>query len=161
MCTLWTTAYEMLTYNNCRGKFYFVQDYEPVFQPGNEIYGLIEQTYRFGYIGICNTEGVRAAYAAYGSPAVAFTPGIDESYTPLDAPSSATPLQIVFYGRPTNPRNGFELGLQALRKDQIPVRRRCPHRVGRGGMGSSSLRRGRSDRECWCTSGYRQRRRPV
>ncbi len=116
VCTLWTTAYEMLTYNQCRGKFYFVQDYEPVFQPANEIYGLIEQTYRFGYIGICNTQGVREAYEAYGSPAIHFVPGVDAAYRPSEVPPAAEPLQIVFYGRPTNPRNGFELGLQALRR---------------------------------------------
>ncbi len=112
--TLWTTAYALAHFNNCRSKYYFVQDYEPAFEPANEIFGLIEATYRFGFTGLCNTPGVADAYAAYGSPATSFVPAVDHRYTASpEAPGG--PIRIVFYGRPTNPRNGFELGIEALR----------------------------------------------
>lgn len=127
VATLWTTAYSLLRFDS-PAKFYFVQDYEPAFEPANEIFGLIEQTYRFGFTGLCNTQGVADAYAAYGSPAIPFTPGIDERFRSAADDSTGRadgPIRIVFYGRPTNPRNGFELGIEALRE----VKRRHGARV--------------------------------
>ncbi len=117
ICTLWNSAYHLLRYNQCGAKFYFVQDYEPVFHSGNALAGLVEQTYRFGFPGIANTEGVAEAYRAYGNEALAFTPGVDRNlYHPAERSRSGSPVRIVFYGRPRNARNGFELGAQALRQ---------------------------------------------
>ena len=43
-----------------------------------------------------------------------FTPAVDRSiFYPAEKRKDG-PIRIVFYGRPKNPRNGFELGLQAL-----------------------------------------------
>ncbi len=114
ICTLWTSAYHLLRYNQVRGKFYLVQDFEPGFAAANSIYGLIEQTYRFGFSGIANTKGVGDAYRSYGNETVHFTPAVDRSiFYPAEKRKDG-PIRIVFYGRPKNPRNGFELGLQAL-----------------------------------------------
>jgi GT2 family glycosyltransferase len=114
ICTLWTTAYHLLKYNQCRGKFYLVQDFEPGFAPANAVYGLIEQTYRFGFCGIANTKGVGDAYRSYGNETMHFTPAVDRSVFHPAKEHATPPTRIVFYGRPKNPRNGFELGLQAL-----------------------------------------------
>jgi GT2 family glycosyltransferase len=114
ICTLWTTAYALLKYNKCRGKFYLVQDFEPAFFPANSLYGLVEETYRFGFVGLVNTPGVAEAYRSYGSPGEYFVPGVDTTiFHPADQRRSG-PARIVFYGRPSNPRNGFELGVEAL-----------------------------------------------
>lgn len=114
ICTLWTTAYALLKYNKCRGKFYLVQDFEPAFFPANSLYGLVEQTYRFGFVGLVNTPGVAEAYRSYGSPGEYFLPGVDTTiFHPSDQRQDG-PTRIVFYGRPSNPRNGFELGVEAL-----------------------------------------------
>ena len=114
ICTLWTSAYHLLRYNQCRGKFYLVQDFEPAFTSANSVYGLIEETYRFGFSGIANTPGVAEAYGAYGNEVVAFLPAVDRTvyYPPVERDEG--PMRIVFYGRPNNPRNGFELGSEAL-----------------------------------------------
>jgi GT2 family glycosyltransferase len=66
-CTLWTSAYLLVRYNKCKGKFYFIQDFEPAFFPAGSTYGLIEQTYRFGFNGIANTPGVGELYRKYNS----------------------------------------------------------------------------------------------
>lgn len=114
ICTLWTTAYALLRYNNCQGKFYLVQDFEPAFFPANSLYGLVEQTYRFGFFGLVNTPGVAEVYRSYGSPGEYFVPGVDTKVFHPSNERREGPTRIVFYGRPSNPRNGFELGLEAL-----------------------------------------------
>lgn len=115
VCTLWKTAYALLKFNRCDQKYYFVQDYEPLFSRADAIYGLVETTYRFGFHGIANTKGVADAYRAYGNDCVHFTPGIDHDlFHPGEEAGGDRPLRIVFYGRPSRPRNGFELGAAAL-----------------------------------------------
>jgi glycosyltransferase involved in cell wall biosynthesis len=115
-CTFWTTAYVLVRYNKCRGKFYFVQDFEPAFYTAGSTYGLIEQTYRFGFNGVANTPGVGELYRQYNPWVQYFVPGIDKSIFHPDPERSTHKgtWRIVFYGRPHNVRNAFELGVTAL-----------------------------------------------
>lgn len=120
VCTLWTTAYIMLRYNQTLRKFYFMQDFEPMFYPGGDLYMIIEQTYRFGYSCIANTPGVGNRYLAYSPDMVSFLPGIDSSVfyhdeNCLEQIGTDKLWQIVFYGRPGNARNGFFLGTDILK----------------------------------------------
>ena len=116
-CTLWITAYNLVKYNNCRAKFYFNQDYEPLFYSAGSIYGLIEQTYRFGFIGVTNTKGVAESYKKYNKCVNYFTPAVDTNiFYPDTDKMRNDKLRVVFYGRPNNPRNGFRLGIEALKK---------------------------------------------
>ncbi|MRU15524.1 glycosyltransferase family 4 protein [Roseovarius sp. A21] len=126
VCTLWTTAYIMLRYNQTARKFYFMQDFEPMFYAGGDLYMMIEQTYRLGYSCIANTPGVGNKYRAYSSDVVSFLPGIDGSVFYADPEKSDRinadgMWQIVFYGRPGNARNGFFLGAETLKsvKDRL------------------------------------------
>ena len=113
-CTLWTTAYSLVKYNKCKAKFYLNQDYEPLFQAAGSVYGLIEQTYRFNFIGLANTKGVHDKYESYGNIVEYFTPAVDKTiYFPGSSEDSKK--RVVFYGRPNNPRNGFILGIEALK----------------------------------------------
>lgn len=113
-CTLWTTAYNLVKYNNCDAKFYLNQDYEAFFVPAGSVSGLIEETYRFNFIGVANTEGVKDKYEQYGNVVKCFTPAIDDNvYYPGN--SSDSKKRVVFYGRPKNSRNGFVLGSEALK----------------------------------------------
>lgn len=111
VCTLWTTAYAMLRYNQTLRKFYFMQDYEPMFYAGGDLSMMIEQTYRFGYSCIANTPGVGARYLQYSRDMVSFLPGVDrDMFHPAPAREAAgAPYRIVFYGRPERARNGFFL----------------------------------------------------
>lgn len=116
-CTLWVTAYTLARYNKCKAKFYFMQDYEPMFYTGGSISAAIEQTYRFGFYFIANTPGVASKFQQYSDWGMEFIPGVD---TKLYYPSEKNvnnkgPYKIVYYGRPNNERNCFILACEALR----------------------------------------------
>jgi GT2 family glycosyltransferase len=117
ICTLWNSAYLLVKYNKCRAKFYFNQDFEPIFYPAGSVSGLIEQTYRFGFIGIANTKGVADYYRKYNKWVYEFVPGVDTNifYPDKQKTPKKGPLRIVFYGRPNNARNGFRLAIESLR----------------------------------------------
>jgi O-antigen biosynthesis protein len=115
-CTLWTTAYLLLKYNNTRAKYYLMQDFEPSFYPAGGVYGVIEQTYRLGFSCIANTAGVGQRYKQYSDDVVSFQPGVDSAvFHPDESRSSpGQPAHVVFYGRPSNARNCFDLGVETL-----------------------------------------------
>jgi GT2 family glycosyltransferase len=116
ICTLWTTAYVMLHYNQCTAKYYLVQDWEPNFYPAGTMSGLIEQTYQFGFPVLANSAGVAERCRQFENWVQSFTPGVDtELFRPDLERTAGPPFRVVFYGRPRNPRNGFELGVEALR----------------------------------------------
>lgn len=116
--TLWTTAYVLLRVRNAGLKFYFMQDYEPLFYPAGTTYAQAELTYRFGFYGIGNTQSIRDIYVNdYGGRAHALAPSVDPKIFRLPAtPRAATPLRLFYYARPGTPRNGFELAACALRR---------------------------------------------
>jgi glycosyltransferase involved in cell wall biosynthesis len=114
--TLWTSAYLLAQYNQCEAKFYFMQDFEPSFYPAGSVYGAIEQTYMLGFHCIANTIGVAKRYRNYSQWVDYFTPGVDTNlYHPAPRDTEG-PFRIVFYGRPNNSRNAFNLGIEALRQ---------------------------------------------
>lgn len=119
IATLWGTAYFLLRFNQTRRKFYFLQDYEPLFYPAGSIFAQVEASLRFGFYGIANTPTIKQIYEEqYGGQAEFFYPCVDTEifHPPLEAiPGSPDPFTIFFYGRPNHARNGFELGAQALR----------------------------------------------
>jgi glycosyltransferase involved in cell wall biosynthesis/GT2 family glycosyltransferase len=118
IATLWTTAYVLLNVANTGLKFYFIQDFEPLFYPAGSTYAQAELTYRFGFHGIANTRTLKAIYEQdYEGSAVHFTPQIDPTvfHGSLERPA-AGPKRLFFYARPNHPRNGFELAAAALRR---------------------------------------------
>lgn len=128
-CTLWTTAYLLLKFNKTGRKFYLMQDFEPAFYQAGDVYGVIEQTYRFGFSCVANTPGVAERYLRYSDDVVAFLPGVDREvfYADLSKTGPNKPFRLVFYGRPSNARNCFGLGaltLAALKRklrDQVEI----------------------------------------
>lgn len=116
--TLWTTAYHSLRFNNTSRKFYFIQDYEPLFYPAGSESALVDATYQFGFYGIANTITLKEIYnTKYGGAAEYFNPCIDkEIFFPNLKKAIKEPYTVFFYGRPGHPRNGFELGIAALKK---------------------------------------------
>jgi glycosyltransferase involved in cell wall biosynthesis len=138
VATLWNTAYYALRFNRTRRKFYFIQDYEPLFYPAGTSYALAEAPYRFGFYGLTNTVSLRDLYCQqYGGQAEYFTPAVNtkifnkdevgkdevgrmkDEENPETSSSSSFILptsSLFFYARPGAPRNAFELGTTALRK---------------------------------------------
>jgi O-antigen biosynthesis protein len=121
IASLWATSYFLLRFNQTKRKFYFIQDYEPLFYPAGSIFAQIEASYRFGFYGIANTPTIKQVYEdQYGGSAHSFFPCVDTDifYPGADIHTEGNrdgPLRLFFYGRPGHPRNGFELGAQALR----------------------------------------------
>ena len=119
IATLWSTAYPMLHFNQTKRKFYFIQDYEPLFYPAGSISAQVEATYSFGYYGIANTPTIKEIYHdKYGGKAKYFLPCVDTNVFHPAAENThhlKEQMTIFFYGRPKHPRNGFELGAQAFR----------------------------------------------
>ncbi|WP_414752658.1 glycosyltransferase [Anabaena sp. CCY 9910] len=119
IATLWTTAYVLLKVKNTGLKFYFIQDFEPLFYPAGSTYAQAEATYRFGFYGIANTISLRKIYETeYAGIATHFTPCVDTKvfYPDSSLKKNFTPKRVFFYGRPGHPRNGFELAVEAMRK---------------------------------------------
>jgi glycosyltransferase involved in cell wall biosynthesis len=127
VCTLWTTAYDLLKYNKTQRKCYFLQDWEPDFYPKGTVSAMSETTYDFGFIALAGTEALGARYKQYNknNSSVYLPSLLDLSYyigntksviQSPDIKSAERVKRVMFYGRPDAPRNGFELGIAALAK---------------------------------------------
>jgi len=120
IATLWSTAYPALKFNQVGRKFYFIQDFEPLFYPAGSTQAQVEATYSFGFDGLCNTPPLAQIYREqYHGLATSFNPCVDPKVFNAigrNAHKPGTPWQVFFYARPEHPRNGFELGIAALKK---------------------------------------------
>lgn len=116
ICTLWTTAFPLLRSGQTRRKFYFVQDWEPLFYPAGTISGIVEATYRFGFHAVCNTRSLARSYRELGGTADHFEPSVDtEVFRPRrqSEPEDET-FRLFCYARPSTPRNCFDTLSPAL-----------------------------------------------
>ncbi|MFN0061419.1 MAG: glycosyltransferase [Myxococcaceae bacterium] len=117
VATAWTSAYAALRYQNAKVRAYFVQDFEPLFHPAGAQYGLAEETYRMGFWGIFNTQGLyEFVTRQYGMEGTWFEPAVDASVFHADRSLRQGPVRVFFYGRPAVERNGFQLGIAALKR---------------------------------------------
>lgn len=116
VATFWKSAY-VISQSSALARYYFIQDYEPLFYPAGTLYGLAEATYRLGLIPIVNTPGLlNFLHSTHGEiGGTSFVPTVDRSVYFPGQRSTSGPLQIMFYGRPGQTRNGFELGIEVLK----------------------------------------------
>lgn len=118
ICTLWTTAYNLLRYNSTKRKCYIIQDWEPAFYPKGTVSSIAEATYTFGFTALAGTPALARMYEKYKAGNVAYVlPSLLDlsSYLSHTRPSRKKgPKRVMFYGRPDSPRNAFELGVNAL-----------------------------------------------
>jgi glycosyltransferase involved in cell wall biosynthesis len=114
VATSWDTAYIVKDWDNSAKKFYFIQDFEPLFSPMSTNYALAYNSYRLGLepiaFGDWNSKKLKREFG-FDVESVAF-PVDHEIYFPR--PVSRSPNTILFYARPSQPRRLFELGEQAL-----------------------------------------------
>ncbi|MBI4892559.1 MAG: hypothetical protein HY821_18180 [Acidobacteria bacterium] len=130
LATHWTTAQAVkpiLDLMHRRWFLYLIQDFEPGFYPWSSNYALSLETYQMPHRAIVNERFLadylverRAglyAEAGFGAQhAIAFDPAVDRRvFYPPTQSSPGSKRRLLFYARPTNPRNLFGLGLQALR----------------------------------------------
>lgn len=120
IASLWITAFMLAHHKGAGRRHYLVQDFEPMFYPAGSLYAATEETYRFGFHAICNTDNLREIVAdTYGGTASSFWPSVDrnvfhaEGRRPLDHDG---PTRIFVYARPGHWRNCWELARAALVK---------------------------------------------
>lgn len=115
-CTIWMSAYVLLRYNQTKRKYYFIQDYEPLFYVAGSTSALAESTYRFGFRGVVNTPGLLAAVnQGHGLEGVGFIPAVNHTLYYPDPKRNNKRVRIFFYARPYNPRNAFNLGILTIK----------------------------------------------
>lgn len=112
--TSWITAYALRDFDNTISKFYFVQDFEPMFYAVGSEYMFAENTYRFGFRGITAGDWLKnKLHDEYGMKTDSFGFSYDnELYVP--GKKRDTVKRVFFYARPVTARRAFELGLLAL-----------------------------------------------
>jgi len=132
VATLWATAYPALKYQGAKRKFYFIQDYEPLFYRAGSGSAMAESTYRFGFYGIANTISLKQSYEMdSGQKTIHFSPCVDtDVFFPATPEMQQQKLvrpyrQLFCYARPNHPRNAFELVAAALQT----VKKRLGDRV--------------------------------
>lgn len=116
IATSWPTAYRVNSVDNCKEKFYFIQDFEPFFYPMSSEYKLAENSYKMKLHGITigkwltkkirNDYGMECDYIDFSVDKDIY---INENEKRLN-----NRTKIIFYARNSTPRRGVELGLQAL-----------------------------------------------
>lgn len=113
--TSWHTAYYVDSIKNTYQKFYFVQDYEPIFYPMSAEYLFAEATYSFKYKYITAGKWLcKILKEKYGVIGDYFELGFDpQVYNIKNIQRSKN--TIVFYARRETPRRAYELGVLALK----------------------------------------------
>lgn len=116
LATGWETAYPLFNLKTNAHKFYFVQDFEPLFYGTGSKTVLAENTYKMGFYGI--TAGrwlTHRLTSEYKMSADYFDFGADLAiYRPNDMTKIKKQKKVVFYARPVTERRAFELGIIAL-----------------------------------------------
>ena len=105
---------------------YVIQDFEPGLYPWSTEYALALETYGLDFHAIVNESLLmqhleamrigRFANGAAGGATLVFEPAVDRSLFFPDRGPERERRRLVFYARPSAPRNLYELGLAALKR---------------------------------------------
>ncbi len=111
--TGWETAYPVLNAGSTAKKFYFVQDFEPLFYPVGTEYVLAENTYRFGFHGITAGRWLAAKLEKdYGMHCDSYDFSAEAGIYSYQ--NTKKRKEVFFYARPVTERRAFDLGIMAL-----------------------------------------------
>ena len=111
--TGWETAYPVLNEKTDAKKFYFVQDFEPLFYPMGTEYILAENTYKFNFHGITAGKWLaKKLNSEYGMKCNSYDFGANEDLYKFT--SSEERKEVFFYARPVTERRAFDLGIMTL-----------------------------------------------
>jgi len=115
MATSWITAYALRGVSKTHKKIYFVQDFEPEFYARGSEYDFAEQTYKFGFIGVCAGNWLSTMLnTTYGMKTFSLGFSFDrELYHQTPRRDSGT-RRVFCYCRPPTTRRGLETALLAL-----------------------------------------------
>jgi hypothetical protein len=109
----WATAYAAYRYSGTAKRFYFVQDFEPVFFPAGSDFVVAENSYRFGFHGLTVGPWLSQKLTReYGMKADHYDYAVDSKFYTRTNDSRRD--DVIFYARPTTPRRATEFGLLVL-----------------------------------------------
>ncbi len=114
--TSWQTAYNVKQLTNCKKKFYFVSDFEPMFFPCGGEYALAENTYKWGFIGVTASAWLkRKLEDQYGMKCYDYGFSYEkELYYPREVTDTKSDGKTVFfYVRPSTARRAFVIAMLA------------------------------------------------
>lgn len=113
--THWVTAYPVYNFAGRGRKYYYVQDFEPFFEPAGYLNYLSEKTYQFGFRGLTLGPWLSKKLARdYKMQCDYF----DFGYDPMQyqrLPGEKT-KDVLYYIRPHTARRGVELAIMALER---------------------------------------------
>lgn len=117
VCTFWSTAFHLVKYNDCKKKYYLLQDDERSFYSYNSMREYVETTYTFGFIGIANSTYIRDMYQKIsGRKCYRYIPGVNNNFSCDEKIfQKEDALNIVVYARPSHERNCFEVIILAVK----------------------------------------------
>jgi hypothetical protein len=129
LATHWSTAQQVkaqLPLMAVKRFFYLIQDFDPGLYAWSSNYALALETYELDHIGVINQHQLydylvaqragRYADQDFARDSLVFEPAIDRAvFHPPAEPRVGGKRRLLFYARPTNPRNMLGLGLNALR----------------------------------------------
>lgn len=111
--TGWTTAYPVFNFKGVGKKFYFLQDYEAIFEPSGTYSTLADNTYKMGLHGISTSPWTsKMVLEKYGMKSDTMNLAVNQGEYTLINTGQRT--KVFFYARPVTPRRGFELGVLAF-----------------------------------------------
>lgn len=114
ICTFWKTAYDLLGVDNVKFKSYLIQDFEPYFYPVGSNWILAEDTYKFGYYGICASKWLKNKSDNYGMNSCYFNLGYDPNVYYIDEMVERDSDRVLVYMRPSTERRGTEILIATL-----------------------------------------------
>lgn len=130
--TYWTTAHAAdvacrIGVLDPKNVVYLIQDYEPGFHAWSVAHALTRQTYHAGFHHVVNSSSLSRYLAdregEQTDHGLVFAPHLDLdrlARVAADRQPSAT-VRVFFYGRPSKPRNLFQLGVTALRAASVAL----------------------------------------
>lgn len=123
VATSWQTAYAVRDFQATKKKFYFVQDFEPLFYASGSEKVFAEDTYRFGFYGITAGQWLADTLQSdYEMETYAYGFSFDKNLYEPKLRRNNDSRCLFFYARPVTTRRGFELGMMVLAKviNQMP-----------------------------------------
>lgn len=127
LATAWWTAYRGARVAAAlhRPFLYLIQDFEPGFYPWSSTFALALDTYGWDFRAIVNEDTLldylatqrvgRFSDPGFAKACAVITPAIDRRYFYPEIGERPRQRRLLFYARPSAPRNLFETGLEALR----------------------------------------------
>lgn len=126
IATFWTTVFPMLQSKSTGQRYYLIQDDERLFYPASELYTFAELTYKLRLPAIASSKSILDWYRSeFGGNGIYFNTVPDlKLFYPGAMPKDHGGIKnIFFYARPHTQRNGFYVGIEALRR----IKRMYPH----------------------------------